>query len=314
MKVGIVTVTFNSVHVLEDFVTSLIAQTYRTYSLYVVDNASTDNTCSWLSEHMPARCVLLRNEHNAGFAEGTNQGIRRALADGCDAVLLLNNDVVLDSNLIEELVGGILEYNCHMTAPLMYYYEPRNRIWAAGGRLQPRLGRNVHRGHNETDTGQYAEPCRVTFTPFCCILITRSVFDRIGLLDEQYFTYQEDADFTYRCLKANLSLWYVPAAKLWHKVSSLTGHQSPFAVRYGTRNRAYYVGKHLSWPWRTILNLLYPAYFLLRRLAGLETHERYSLRRTAWAEGKRLVRAMRRHRAEVACRPESVYNVPEKSA
>ena len=313
MKLGVVTVTFNSAPVLEDFVESLNAQTYRDWTLYAVDNASSDETCSWLREHLPPGGVLLGNDHNAGFAAGSNQGIRRALADGCDAVLLLNNDVVFGSELLEQLVAGMHEHRCDMTTCLMYYHEPKDRIWAAGGTLQPRLARNLHRGQNEMDIGRYATPCKVTFAPFCCVLIARSVFDRIGLLDERYFTYGEDADFMYRCLRAGVSLWYVPQARLWHKVSSLTGYHSPFSVRYGTRNRAYFIGRHLSWPWRMILNLMYPAYFLLRRVSGLDTRERYRLRMTAWREGKRLFRESRIDGVVYAGCSES-YSVPEKSA
>jgi GT2 family glycosyltransferase len=307
-------VTFNSAPVLDDFLASLNAQIYRSYTLYVVDNASTDNTCSMLDKQMPQGGVLLRNQDNKGFAAGTNQGIRRALADDCDAILLLNNDVVFGPGLLEQLVAGIREHNCDMTTPLMYYQEPGNRIWAAGGAMQPRLARCVHRGHNRIDSGQYRSACRVTFAPFCCVLITRRVFDRVGMLDESYFTYMEDADFMYRCLQADLALWYIPEAALWHKVSSLTGFHSPFSIRYGTRNRAYFIARHVTWPWRQILNLAYPAYFLLRLVVGLDTRERYRMRIEAWAEGRQMLRRKETDRGESNCSSDARYGVPEKSA
>ncbi len=296
MKVAIVTVTFNSEQVLEDFLRSLKAQTYSDYVLYVVDNASTDKTRSLLAGGMPAGSVVIENAHNAGFAGGTNQGIRRALADGCDAVLLLNNDVVLDGELLERLVTGLRAHQCQITAPKMYYHEPPNRIWAAGGELQSWLARGTHRGHDQLDSEQFGLPRRITFAPFCCVLIARNVFEEVGLLDEQYFAYVEDTDFMYRCLRADIAAWYIPEARLWHKVSSLTGFLSPFALHYGTRNRAYFISKNLPRPYQILLNIIYPAYLTVRYLARLDTREKHCIRVQAWTEGRRFLANRRQAR------------------
>lgn len=290
MRIGVVTVTFNSAEVLEDFLLSLRSQTYSEYRLYVVDNASTDDSVNYLSEYMAPDGVLLQNEQNVGFAAGTNQGIRRALLDGCQAILVINNDITFSPDLLARLADSLIRFNCAMAAPLMYYFKPQDLIWSAGGKLQRWLGfRSVHRGENETDHGQYAAPCRVTFAPLCCVLIRSSVFDQIGLLDERYFAYVEDVDFMYRCLQKNIALWYVPGARLWHKVSSLTGAGSPFSLRFGARNRAYFIAKHLSRVPRLILNVLYPAYYLARFLIGLDSKDTCRIRLTAWAEGKRMI-------------------------
>lgn len=289
MRIGIVTVTFNSGRVLQDFFSSLAAQTCPGHTLYVIDNASADDTCAYVRQHLPPGGVLLRNPENLGFAAATNQGIRKALDDGCDAVLVLNNDVVLAPDLLQRLIAGLDQHDCDMTAPLMYYHQPPDRIWAAGGTLQPWLAfRNIHRGQDQTDRGQFAAPCRVTFAPLCCVLIRRRVFDRVGLLDEQYFTYTEDVDFMYRCLKAGFALWYIPEARLWHKVNSLTGAGSPFSLRFGARNRAYFIAKHLPRACSAVFNVLYPGYYLLRCLAGLDSRDTCHIRQAAWAEGRRL--------------------------
>lgn len=290
MKIGIVTVTFNSGQVLEDFFSSLRAQTWPDSLLYVIDNASSDNTCACVRSQLPQGGVLVENTGNIGFAAATNQGIRLALDDQCDAILALNNDVSFAPDLLEQLADGLSRHHCEMTAPMMYYHRPENRIWAAGGTLQPWLAfRSLHRGENETDHGQYAVPCRVTFAPLCCVLIRRSVFDRVGLLDERYFTYSEDVDFMYRCLQAGLALWYIPTARLWHKVNSLTGTASPFSLRYGARNRAYFIAKHCSGLTRRLFNILYPAYYRLRYWLGRDTRATWQIRKAAWAEGMRML-------------------------
>ena len=291
MKIGIVTVTYNSRSVLEDFFASLEKQTHEDYVLYIVDSCSTDDTVAYIHAHIPARGKLLRNSENIGFAAGTNQGIRAAFQDGCMAILALNNDVVFGPDLIERLAGALDQYYCYMTTPMMYYHEPKDRIWAAGGCLQPWLGyRNKHRGEGETDHGQYNVACRVTFAPLCCVLIRKEVFDRVGLLDERYFTYTEDVDFMFRCLKQGLALWYVPEAKLWHKVGSLTGNISEFGVRYCTRNRIYFLHKNLSialaWMW----SVVYLMYYLFQFVPARHSVRIIRTRYLAVREGYRLYR------------------------
>jgi GT2 family glycosyltransferase len=287
MKIGIVTVTYNSRSVLEDFFSSLDRQTYPHHALYIVDSGSTDDTAPYLQANLPEGCTFLQNEENIGFAAGTNQGIQAALRDGCAAILALNNDVVFGPELLERLAGALDQYHCDMTTPMMYFYEPNDRIWAAGGSLQPRLGyRNKHRGGGETDHGQYSVACRVSFAPWCCVLIRRGVLDRVGLLDERYFTYTEDVDFMYRCLKQGLSLWYVPEAKLWHKVSSLTGGDaSAFAQRYMTRNRIYFLRKNMP----RLLAVYWYVWSQTRSffafLVGRISYSTWSLRRNAAKEG-----------------------------
>lgn len=290
LKVGIVTVTYNSRAVLEEFFSSLAAQSYTNYILYIVDSASTDETAAYTAAHLPPQARLLPSAVNIGFAAGTNLGIRAAFADGCEAILMLNNDVVLDREMIRHLVDALDRDRCDMTTPLMYYHQPANRIWAAGGALHPWLGYlNSHRGMGETDRGQFSKGTRVTFAPLCSVLARKAVFERAGVLDERYFTYTEDSDFMYSCMKLNITLWYVPEAKLWHKVSSLTGNLSTFTIYYSVRGRIYFLHKHFSspmaWAWTCAYLAYFPLQFALRRLswrimklkcrAALEGHALY---------------------------------------
>ena len=293
IKIGVVTVTYNSRNVLEDFFASLAAQTYANLSLYFVDSGSTDNTVSYILENqhkLPQKLSLLRNEENIGFAAGTNQGIRAAFEDGCTAILALNNDTVFGPELINILAGALDQYRCGMTAPIMYYHEPNNKIWAAGGRLQPWLAyRNKHRGFNEVDRGQFNVSGKITFAPLCCVLIKREVFDRVGLLDEAYFTYTEDVDFMLRCLKSNVALWYVPEAKLWHKVSSCTGgSESDFTIRYCTRNRAYFWKKNLPAIISCFFVFCYKLYFRALWLMGVDSKFTWRLKNKSLRDGCKL--------------------------
>lgn len=285
-KIGVVTVTYNSETVLQEFFDSLARQTHRNFVLYVVDNASNDQTLEMTRQRTDFPIFIIANEGNLGVAEGNNQGIRAALEDGCECALLLNNDTVFPENLFAQLYAGLDRHHCDMTTGKMYYHDKPDVFWCAGGHFQPWLGyRNQHDGIEQKDIGQYDQPRRVTYTPTCCLLVRRSVFDRVGLMDSRYFVYSDDADFLFRCLRQGLTLWYVPDAKLWHKVNSLTGSVSDFTVHYCTRNRMYYLRKNIpawqAWLWYRA----YRAYYFVDLLAGKSTRKQYKSRVVSAKDG-----------------------------
>lgn len=286
---GIVTVTFNSESVLPEFLESLARQTDRDWVLYVVDNASADRTLELCraATHLPQ--VIIANAKNLGVAEGNNQGIREALAAGCDSVLLLNNDTILAPDLLETLRAGLDLYNCGMTTCKIYYADPPDLLWCAGGHFQWWRGfSSTHDGGERKDRGQYDTPRRIDYCPTCCLLARKSVFDRAGLMDDKYFAYYDDTDFLLRCRRLGLTLWYLPQGKLWHKVSSLTSVSSTFADRQYARNHVYFVRKHLPawqarlWFWIDLVQ------YSLSVVLGRSSVARWRLRRAAAWEGWRM--------------------------
>lgn len=285
-RIGVVTVTYNSGKVLPDFLRCLFAQTEANFLLFAVDNASTDNTIELLTACRDNRLATIANPDNRGIAEGDNQGIRKALEAGCSSILLLNNDTEFDATLLERLASGLETHACDMVCPKMLYFDQPDRIWAAGGHFQPLLGyRTLHYGEGEVDRGQYDEVRAVTFAPACCILVRSSLFTTVGLMDPRYFVYSDDADFLYRALKCKATLYYSPGIKLFHKVSSLTGgDNSPFTIRYTTRNRAYFKLKHLGYKTALFWNSLYRLYYLIRFLCLKSSLRDLRLRQRAISE------------------------------
>ena len=285
-RVGVVTVTYNSGKVIDEFVKSLLAQTHADFVLYAVDNASSDDTLSRLSSFPDSRIVVVPNRHNLGFAGGTNVGIHSALEAGCHSVLLINNDTVFDPQLIEKLVDGLLACSCQMTAPKILYYDHPNRIWAAGGTISwPRGLRPKHFGYGQTDRSQFDRARQVPFAPLCCTLILSDVFHLIGYLDARYFVYFEDVDFMYRAAKAGVKLVYIPGATLLHRVNALTGGKtSEFTIRYSHRNYFYFLLRRFGM-WRTLpFVVANRCYFAARRLLNLDTSAVYLLKKACIRE------------------------------
>lgn len=283
---GVVTVTYNSASVIDDFMESMACQSDGDWKLYVIDNASRDDTLEKISQRFGTddRLVAVSNAGNVGVAVGNNQGIRAALEDGCDTVLLLNNDTVFPAELFREMRRALDRLGADMLIPKMRYFDPSTRIWCAGGGFLPfRAMANVHYGEGEEDRGQYDQPKRVDYSPTCCMLIRKSVFDRIGLMDENFFVYSDDAEFCYRALRADLSLWYDPTPVLFHKVSALTGGMSDFSILNATYGRVYMVRKHLGAlaPWWL---LLYQILFLVRIVMPGYGLKRFRLLRKAYRD------------------------------
>lgn len=299
-RIGVVTVTYNSGGVLVPFLDCTFAQHFSDFLLYVVDNASKDDTAALLRQEADPRLRCIFNDDNRGVAEGNNQGIRSALQDGCETVLLLNNDTEFGPELFQTLYDALAEDHVGMCCPKMMYFDEPSRIWAAGGQFQPWLGYRAHHlGMDEIDSGQYDTTRTVTYVPTCCVLIRSKVFEQIGLMDARYFVYVDDVDFMYRALKAGIKLQYVPSACLLHKVGRLTGgKESPFTTRFCTRNRIFFLLKHLGLLRALPVLLIYQAHVAAGVLYGRFSWATFRIKESAISEAFSLWRKGLANRVE----------------
>jgi GT2 family glycosyltransferase len=264
--IGVVTVTYNSGDVLDEFIQSMRAQVWTNFRLYAVDNASRDDSLAKLRVGFAedARYVEIANPDNRGIARGNNQGIKAALADGCELILLLNNDTVFGPALFEEMAAALDEFSADAVVPKMFYHDPSHLLWCAGGTFDARRSYSVvHYGEKQPDSAEFSTPKRIDYAPTCCMLIRRRMFDRIGMMDENFFVYGDDTDFCFRAWKAGVPLWYAPKPVLYHKVGSLTGGMSDFSILNSTRGKVYFIRKHTtrlaSLGWLLVYQLLFLA-------------------------------------------------------
>lgn len=242
-KIGIITVLYNSESVLTEFFESLSKQTYRNFVLYVVDNLSPDGSLQLakrLKNQYTFETTIIENDANYGVAKGNNIGIKKALKDNCDFFLISNNDIVLNPNSIEQLRNGLLVRDADMVVPKIYFYGT-NTIWAAGGGYNLRNGITIQYGEGQEDIGQFDYDNQVAYAPTCFMLVKKSVFNDVGLMDENYFVYYDDTDFVYRAIENHQkSLWYIYSSAIYHNESSSTGKMSDFSVRFLWRNLVYF--------------------------------------------------------------------------
>ena len=253
-KIGLVTITYNSADVLQPFLDCVWKQSHKNLVLYVIDNSSSDSTNTILSEQTESRLSLINNAENFGVAKANNQGIEKAIADGCNQILIINNDVEFESTLIEKLIKVQVEKKCSLVTPKMMYYDKPNHIWYAGSWFIKKKGYlPLHRGMKELDEGKYNETIEVEYAPTCCLLVKKEVFKDVGMMDEKYFVYFDDTDFSYRVWKdGRHKMYYYPMVKFYHKVGSLTKSFSKedertfrgdFFIKQNTKNHIYFLKK-----------------------------------------------------------------------
>jgi GT2 family glycosyltransferase len=253
-KIGLVTITYNSADVLQPFLDCVWQQTHNNLVLYVVDNASQDSTRYILEKENDSRLRIINNSTNFGVAKANNQGIESAIADGCDQVLIINNDVEFETTLIEKLLQVQAKKSCSLVTPKMMYFDNPNHIWYAGSWFIKKKGYlPLHRGMKQLDEGQYDKIVEVEYAPTCCLLAKKEVFQDIGLMDEKYFVYFDDTDFSYRVWKdGRHKIFYYPDIKFYHKVGSLTKSfnkeeekifRGNFFIQQNTKNHIYFLKK-----------------------------------------------------------------------
>jgi GT2 family glycosyltransferase len=252
-KVSIIILTWKSYEVTRDCLLSLRSLEYSNFEIVLVDNASGDGSTEKLVREFP-ELLLIKNEINLGFPGGNNVAIRQVLKRGTDYLLLLNNDTVVAPDFLTEMVRvAERKPEIGMVNPKIYYFEPADRIWYAGGSHKLWWGFARMRGVNQRDEGRYNKIEEVSFITGCACLVKASVVRKIGLLDEIFFLGFEDLDWSVRALNAGFKAFYVPSSVIWHKASYDTKRNlgKPVKDFYSTRNCLLFARKHLplyQWP------------------------------------------------------------------
>lgn len=228
---------------------------YKNFEVVVVDNGSIDDSVKVIRETFPEVTVLETGE-NLGFAGGNNVGIRHALEKGADYLFLLNNDTVVDP----QILGRFMDATAHigqegiLGAKIYYYLEPE-KIWYAGAKWNRENSCFLHVGQDCMDDGKSFNTISETdYACGCALFVSARLLHRIGLLDEEYFLTFEETDLCYRAKKLGWKSYFVPEAKVWHKVStSFGGAGSPMVSYYLTRNKLLWAIKNLSLSERLII-------------------------------------------------------------
>lgn len=234
VKIAIILINYKQPQLTLECIKS-IKQTedYNDYKIIVVDNNSNDNSIKLLSQEKDI--ILIKSDENKGFSAGNNIGIRYAIENNFDAVMLLNNDTIIDKSLLRILLNSYSEEK--VLLPKMYYYDKPDTIWYGGGHINYIKAKGIHENENKKDGSFFDCDHEIDFMTGCCALIPLRIIEMVGYLDEKFFMYCEDFDYSIRLKKNGVKMKYIANAKLWHKIGASTNKRSNFNVYYDTRNR-----------------------------------------------------------------------------
>jgi len=236
-KVSIIILNWNGYEDTMECLESLKKIDYPDYDVTVVDNGSRDGSDNKIEKAFP-EIKLIRNKGNLGFTGGNNVGIREALRRGVEFVLLLNNDTIVARSMLSELVKGMGNMpDAGIAGPKIFFKDRPKYIWFAGGKMSDLTGRPFQIDQGKRDNGMASGPTEKAFITGCAMLIRSDLLRKIGSLDDDYFNNLEDVDFCLKAKEVGYRSLYVPASRVFHKVSSAMGGSfTPFHVYYQTRN------------------------------------------------------------------------------
>jgi GT2 family glycosyltransferase len=210
----VIIVNWNGQRFLDDCLTALEKQSYQNHDVTLVDNGSTDGSVDFVRDHF-ARVHILSLNENEGFAKANNRAIREALAEGSEYIALLNNDTKADEQWLEHLVR-VMESgkDIGICASKMLRMETPHILDSTGHIFK--WGRIFERGHGEVDAGQYDDRLDIIGACAGACLYRREMLEEIGLFDERYGSYYEDAELSWRACKRGWRAMFVPESTVLH--------------------------------------------------------------------------------------------------
>lgn len=283
-QVLIVILTFNGWPDVYDCLNSLRAVTYPNFEILIVDNGSLNPPIDKVKTSYP-HVTIVRNISNLGYAAGNNVGLRYALERKTAYVMLLNDDTLVAPDSLSLLVESAESHpRAAFVGPMVFHFDEPGTIQSAGGMLTWNW-HSFHRGRNETDVGQYVEIEEVKWITGCAILARMSVIERIGLLDPDFYSYDEEVDWCLRASEAGFQVLFVPLAKIWHKGVRRNYDPGPVVTYLTARNELHLLAKHRAGP-----AVAFALVRDLRTIASLSLRPRWRGRRE---HRNALVRALR---------------------
>jgi len=202
----------------EQAIKSIDCQTYTNLHVYLIDNGSS-NLGMQAAVVGNESVTYYRSETNLGCAAGRNFGMRVALLDQTDYLLFLDNDVTLHPDMVSKLVAcAESDSAIGAVSPKIFFADPAERIWFAGGRFKPWWGFARMVGWKKKDAPVYDLRREIDWVCGCAFMVKADVPGSVGPLDERYSIENEDVEWSLRIKKAGYRLVYCPDAMVWHRI------------------------------------------------------------------------------------------------
>ncbi|UWR20822.1 glycosyltransferase family 2 protein [Sulfitobacter pontiacus] len=217
------------------------------------------------------KLTLVQSNDNVGFCIGNNLGAEIAFKYGADYVLILNNDTIVGPDFSHSLQDFLKNDDGNtLYSPQVAYASKPDRIWWFGGRFSKFLSPTY------VAQGEYIRsstlPESTQWVTGCATLISRALYERLGLYDPIFFIWCEEWDLSLRATSADVPMKVIPSVKIYHKVGKSLGIVSPLTYFYSMRNMIILRKKHLPIGYRAVFNLVYLPYKLFQSVRLATVH------------------------------------------
>lgn len=280
MDLSVIIVSFNTKDLLRQCLRAVLAsQTKYSFEVFVVDNASTDQSAEMVRAEFPG-VKLIENQENIGYARGNNQAIKKILNSGGGGliryILFLNPDVEMAADTLDKMISfmeqnpetgiagckvlkedGRLDLACRRSFP-----NPVNALWRLSG-LSFLYPRSKYSSYNLTYASE-DEIMEIDSVMGAFMMIRRETMEKIGVLDENFFMYGEDLDYCFRAKQAGFKVMYAPITSVVHHKGSASRKLPGKALLEFHRAMQIFYNKHHRERHNFLVNLLVAAGIWLR--------------------------------------------------
>lgn len=248
MKTAVVILNWNGKSLLEKFLPKVVEYSPEA-TIYVADNASTDESVSFVSKHFPS-VRIIQNEVNGGYAKGYNDALKNLNEE---IFVLLNSDVEVTENWLNPVLSEFTK-NEKLAAAQPKILDYKNRDYfeyagAAGGFLD-KYGFPYCRGRIfetlEKDEGQYNDVAPIFWASGACLFIRAKDFRAVGGFDETYFAHQEEIDLCWRLQSKGKEIFCVGLSAVYHVGGATLDAAHPDKTFFNFRNSLFNLYKNVK--------------------------------------------------------------------
>ena len=269
MKIAVVILNWNGILLLENFLPSVLKYSPEA-TVYVADNASTDDSVSYVKAFFPT-VKIVKNDTNLGFADGYNQALKHIEAD---LYALINSDIEVTENWLQPILKTFEnEPKTAIIQPKILDFKNKEYFEYAGaaGGFIDQYGYPYCRGRIfdtlEKDNGQYDDKCEIFWATGACFFIRSAVYIELKGFDDVFFAHQEEIDLCWRAINKGYKIKYISESVVYHVGGATLQQGNPKKTFLNFRNSLLMLTKNLP------ENKLYPILLgrmVLDGIAGIQ--------------------------------------------
>lgn len=217
-------------------------------NILIIENCSLNDSFEKLKAAEP-NIKIIHTKKNLGFTGGNNLGINYAIENKFEFAILLNNDTIVgSSNPVKKLIEE-MEKNEDVTLGTgrIFYFPEKDRIWYDGGKMIKWRGMAIHNNYRKKidEINLINKKKYVDFISGCFLCIRLEDITKLGLLNDNFFMYLDDIEYSARAVSKNLKLLFIPEAVIYHKAIG-EKERTPKLVYYSLRNRKMLINLHFG--------------------------------------------------------------------